>query len=232
MNRSRHAAIGLVATALLAAAGCTSDPDATASSVTSTVDPGTTEISSSVLPTSQASEPPPTSATTSTVIATTTTVDQAAATRAAVVAAVASARNNYLYAVRNYDAPDALAVLSSTTVVDSPSYRQATQNIDTLRSRGWRSRENPSVPSVSTVEGEVDLLDGPPATKAEVNVCTIDSGVVFEPGGAPDGSDTVVNDEIVAQLDRVTLVYEDGAWKLYEGTNIGSWPGQTACPGT
>ena len=162
--------------------------------------------------------------------ATTTTVDEVAQTKAAVAAAVTAARSNYLYAVRNYDAPDALAVLASTTVTDSPSYLQATQNIDTLRSTAGGRVQNPQVPSVATVEGDVELVDGPPATKAVVTVCTIDSGVVFEPGGAPDGSDTIVNDEIVSQRDRVTLVLENGAWKLYEGTNIGSWPGQTTCP--
>ena len=160
MNRFFRAVTGVVATSLLIAAGCTDDPDAAESSAQSTVDSTASAPASSAVPTSPASEPSPTSVTTSTELATTTTVDQIAATKADVVAAVASARSNYLYAVRNYDAPDALTVLASTTVVDSPSYRQATQNIDTLRAHGWRSRENPSVPSVSTVEGEVELLDG------------------------------------------------------------------------
>ncbi len=162
-------------------------------------------MASSAAPSSSSSSSSPTTTTTSapstSAAATTTTVDEIAQTKAAVAAAVSAARSNYLYAVRNYDAPDALTVLASTTVADSPSYLQATQNIDTLRSHGWKSRENPQVPSASTVEGDVELSGGPPATKALVTVCTIDSGVVFEPGGAPDGSDTIVNDEIVAERD-------------------------------
>ena len=121
MNRFRNAAIGLVAMGLLAAAGCTGDPDATASSAPSTVDSATTEPASSAAPTSPASEPPPTSATTSTVLATTTTVDQIAAdqggrrcSRRAEPRWTTSTRSS------NYDAPDALAVLRSTTAADSP----------------------------------------------------------------------------------------------------------------
>jgi hypothetical protein len=139
-------------------------------------------------------------------------------------------RGNYLYAIRHYDRPNALRRLARTTVRDSPSWDLALQNMETLRSNGWRSRENPDVPSTTTVEGEVELLDGPPATRAQLTVCTIDSGVVFEPGGAPDGSDTIVNDEIIARRNRITMVLEDGAWKVFEGENIGTWNGATTCP--
>ena len=136
-------------------------------------------------------------------------------------------RQDYLYAVRNYDAPDALDVLSHSVVRDSPSWVLTTRNMETLRSHGWRSRENPEAPSTLTVEGEVTLLD---ATRAEATVCTIDSGVVFEPGAAPDGSDTIVNDQITAVRDRITMVLDGGVWKLYEGTGLGSWIGATSCP--
>ena len=160
----------------------------------------------------------------------TTTTDSSAATKAAVAAAVVQYRQDYQYALQNYDAPDALDVLARTTAANSPSWDLTLKNMDTLRTNGWRSRPNPTVPSVAIVESEVELLDGPPSTQAQVTICSISSDTLFEPGGAPDGSDTVVNDEVVARRTRVTLVLEDGAWKTYEGTGLGSWTGQATCP--
>ena len=139
-------------------------------------------------------------------------------------------RQDYLYAIFNLDAPDAMTVLANTTAPSSPSWTLTLANIEQLRSKGWRARPDPTVPSTTTVEGEVKLLDGPPATKAEITVCTIDSGIVYEPGGAPDGSDTIVSDKITARRTRVTMVLQDGGWKLYEGTVLGSWDGATSCP--
>ena len=104
------------------------------------------------------------------------------------------------------------------------------ENIETLRSNGWRTRENPAVPSILTVEGDVELLDGPPATRAEVTVCEIGAGIVYEPAGAPDGSDAIVNDEIVARRARTTLVLEDGTWKVFGGESLGEWNGAATCP--
>ena len=51
------------------------------------------------------------------------------------------------------------------------------------------SRPNPDVPSALTVESEVTLLDGPPATKAEVTVCEVLSvGVIYRAGwSGPNG---------------------------------------------
>jgi len=232
MNRFRYAAIGLVAMGLLAAGGCKNDPGATSSSAPSTVDSATTASRSSTAPTSSTTDPPTTSATTSTALATTTTVDQVAVAKGAAAAAVVQGRQDYLYAIFNFDAPDALTVLANTTVPDSPSWALTVGNMDQLRSKGWRARPDPTVPSATTVEGDVQLLDGPPATRAEVTVCTIDSGIVYEPGGAPDGSDTIVSDSITARRTRVTMVLQDGHWKAYEGTVLGSWDGATSCPAT
>jgi hypothetical protein len=224
--------VQLAGTALLLAAlvpfvGCSDDDGAGASTSAATASAETT--TRSTVPTTTSS-PSRTTAAATTTEAPPTTVDPIAATKAAVAAAVAQARQDYLYATMNYDAPDALTVFGQTTAPDSPSYQLGIANINELQSHGWRVRLNPDVPSVTTVEGDVTLLDGPPATKAEVTVCTIDSPVVYEPGGAPDGSDTVVNDEITAFRTRVTVVMQDGVWKVYEGTGIGKWPGSTSCP--
>jgi hypothetical protein len=102
--------------------------------------------------------------------------------------------------------------------------------MESLRSNGWRVRPNPEVPSALTVESEVTLLDGPPATKAELTECTVSAGVVYEPGSGPNGEDTIVNDEIIASRSRITMVLEDGTWKLVSGQDLGDFPGQTSCP--
>jgi hypothetical protein len=232
MNRTRHTVTRFVVMGVLLVAGCTSDPDATASTTPSTRNPPTTASRSSTAPTSPTTELPTTTATTRTALATTTTVDQVAVAKGAAAAAVVQGRQDYLYAIFNLDAPDALTVLANTTAPDSPSWALTIANIDQLRREGWRARPDPMVPSTTTVEGEARLLDGPPATKAEITVCTIDSGVVYEPSGAPDGSDTIVSDSITARRTRVTMVVQDGRWKAYEGTVLGSWAGATSCPAT
>jgi hypothetical protein len=226
---------GIVAALLafgLAVTGCSSDDDAATSSTlvdASTVtEPSTTAASSTIGTGTPATTSNSTSSTST--VAPTTTVDEVALTRRAVAQAAVQSRHNYLYAVRNYDRPNALRRLARTTVRDSPSWDLTLQNMETLRSNGWRSRENPDVPSTLTVEGDPELLDGPPATRAELTVCVIDSGVVYEPGGAPDGSDTIVNDEIIASRSRITMMLDDGAWKLFEGTELGTWNGRTTCP--
>jgi hypothetical protein len=146
-----------------------------------------------------------------------------------VAAAAVETRQGYEYALQNYDAADALDVLGRTWAANSPAWNLTLKNIETLRTNGWRSRANPTIPSVTTVESDVEFLDGPPATRAQLTVCTIDSDIVFKPGGAPDGSDVVVNDEVTARRNRITMVLEGGAWKVSDGIGLQSWPGST-CP--
>jgi hypothetical protein len=153
-----------------------------------------------------------------------------AATKAAVASAIARSRQDYIYAVGNYDAPDALEVLRRTWSEGGPSWDLVLRTMQSMQSNGYRLRPNGSVPDASMVEGEVKLLDGPPATRAEVQVCTVSSDIVFKPGAAPDGSDVTINDAVVSRRTRVTLVFQDGAWKAYEGTILGTWDGQSSCP--
>ena len=145
-------------------------------------------------------------------------------------AAVPQTREAYNYAVANYDAPDVLEVLAQSAVRDSPSWNLGVQNMDTLRSNGWLVRPNPDVPDTSTVEGDVQLLDGPPATRAEATVCTISAGVVYKPAAAPDGSDVIINDEVVARRDRGHDGARGRAWKLEQGTNSAPGRESSECP--
>jgi hypothetical protein len=220
------AGVSIAALLLLSAAACNGDDaggDATLLTTTSTSGP----------PRSTTTAPRTTTtavAPTTTTVALTTTVDEVTLTKQAVAKAVVDAREAYLYAIYNVDAPDAVARLEATHAAGSPSLDLALRNIETLRTNGWRARGNPDVPSASTVEGDVVLLDGPPASRAEVTVCTVSAGVVYEPAGAPDGSDVIVNDEIGARRNRATLVLEGGVWKLSEGATLGEWSGVPECP--
>ena len=162
--------------------------------------------------------------------ATTSTVDPTEATKAAVVAAVAQSRLDYQYAIFNYDAPDALDVLGRSWSQDSPAWNLSVGNMSTLRSNGWLARPQPGVPDSSTAEGDVQLLDEPPDSKALVTVCTIDSGLVYKPGAGPDGADVVINDAVTASRELVTMVLRDGSWKAESGKSLGTWKGETSCP--
>jgi len=223
------AVAGIVTVLLLGA--CSSDDGAggdttTSSSSAADMSPSTTNtvattaITSSTTSTTTASTLPPN---------TTTTVDDVATTKQAVANAAISAREAYLYAVYNLDAADALGRIDAT-MTPGPSRDLTLANLEMLRRNGWRARPRVDVPDTIALEGEVQLVDGPPATRAEVTVCTVSAGVIYEPGAAPDGSDTVVNDEVVARRELRTMVLDGAVWKLYSGTNLGTWSGVTTCP--
>ena len=230
MNRTTGARllVGLLA-GIATLSACNSGGTSSTTTVTSSPTTATSTRTATSTSTSSTTTAPSTTEQTTTTTAPTTTVDPVAATKAAVAAAIPQTRVAYNYAVTNYDAPDALDVLAQSVVRDSPSWNLTVSNMDTLRSNGWLVRSNPDAPDESHVEGDVDLVDGPPATRAEATICTISSGVVYKPGAAPDGSDLIVNDEVNARRSRVTMVLQDGSWKIEQGTGLGSWEGSAEC---
>ena len=54
--------------------------------------------------------------------------------------------------------------------------------------------------------------------------------IVYEPATGPGAEDTIVNDEISSSRSRITMVLEDGVWKLVSGQEIGTFNGQASCP--
>ena len=224
---------GLVAALVVLTAACSGSEEAGGTSTS----PPTTAATTAV-PTSTAAAPTTTttiasttaiSATTQPVPATTeaptTTVAPVASTGREVGDALIEAREAYLYAVYNLDAPDAAQRLAATHAAGSPSLELAQDNVQTLVDNGWLARPNPEIPDTVTIESDVTMLD---ETTAELVVCIVGAGEVYDPGAADDGSDLVINGEIEAALDRVTMVLEDGRWKLREGTNLTTESG-TAC---
>ncbi|MDQ3544841.1 MAG: hypothetical protein M3431_13395 [Actinomycetota bacterium] len=168
--------------------------------------------------------PPPTTTT-----ATTTTLDPVAAEEALIaqrVQEIAAVRSN---AAINLDAPGNAEALDASYTDGGTARQILDSDLQALRDKGWRVRPNPSVPRSIAVEA-ISLLDGPPATRADVQVCIIDPEIVYEPGGLPDGSDAIVDGETYAYRSVQHLLLEEGVWQLDEVDRLDEWTGVTACP--
>lgn len=158
-----------------------------------------------------------------------TTIDPIAAEEAAVAARVLEIDSVRWDSVVNLDAPGNAEVLDAHYTDAGVARAVLESDLQALRDEGWRVRERPELPQSLTVEGVV-LVDGPPATRADATVCIVDSTILYEPAGAPDGSDAIVDDEIVAYRSVQHLLFEDGAWQLDEVETIDEWTGVAECP--
>ena len=221
MKRPLHL---IAAVTLVVLAACNGSNDATESTTTpagsSTTDPGSVTTSSIEQTTTTTSSSQET--TTAPTVESTTPVDPI---ETAVVEGLIAARDAYLYAIYNLDAADAMDGLNATHAAGSPSLALALDNIQTVVDNGWLARPNPDVPDTVTIESDVTMLND---TTAELTACVVGAGEVYAPGAGDGGADLLVNGEIEAALNRVTMVLEDGRWKLQSGTNISTEAG-TAC---
>ena len=85
----------------------------------------------------------------------------------------------------NLDDPAATAALDQWYVAGSPARETVDQSLQDLRDEGWRVRPHPAVPDSVVVE-EVDVRDSTASTAAaDVVVCVVDAGIVYEPNAGP-----------------------------------------------
>ena len=62
-------------------------------------------------------------------------------------------------------------------------------------------------------------------------MCAVDPGILYEPGGAPDGGDAIVNDTVYAHRLAYLMQKVDGSWKLASVAELGSaGKGWSQCP--
>jgi hypothetical protein len=97
------------------------------------------------------------------------------------------------------------------------------------RDRNYALRPNADIPASVTVERE-PVFVGPGNEVAEVQVCEVNSWILVEVGGGPDGIDAVVNPDVVSARSTVLMRDSDGVWKFEGGSEIERWQGATACP--
>ena len=73
------------------------------------------------------------------------------------------------------------------------------------------------------------ICRGVVAAAREGDEWEVGASVVYDPGGNPDGFDVIITGRIAVSLLRVTMVLEDGVWKLSSGTTIEDLEAPAAC---
>jgi hypothetical protein len=97
------------------------------------------------------------------------------------------------------------------------------------RTRNYALRPNEVVPSSVTIEGSPEF---PAASNdfAQVRVCEVNSWILVEVGAGPNGSDAIVNQDVIVTRSDVFMRNVDGVWKFEGGNEIREWQGLDECP--
>jgi hypothetical protein len=204
----------ILASAVLTLAACSgSDGDASLSTVVATVAPTTAAPTTTSAPT--------------TTQAPTTTIDPA-------VALAAEVEADYREAIRlgdealqdPFDAARETAALDRRLGIIRENFAE---RLARYRTESLAIRENETVPATIVVEQPARLV--PPSDDViEMQVCEVDSWIVVEVGAGPNGTDAVVNPDVVAYRAQVFMRNVDGVWKYEGGNDLASWEGATSCP--
>ncbi len=101
-----------------------------------------------------------------------------------------------------------------------PNLEFTIDQLDALVEQNWVAQPNSDEPSRSLI-----LLSPQPVPDrpelVELVACEIDSQVFVEVGGAPDGSDELVDDQIVIRRILVRMEAVEGKWKSRSGEVLG-----------
>ncbi len=97
------------------------------------------------------------------------------------------------------------------------------------RTENWRSVANPTVPASITPYPETLRLD-PSGDSATMRFCQVNSNIVVEVGGNPDGTDAVIADGALIEIGELTFTLVDGAWFESNVIQIDRQPEVTVCP--
>jgi hypothetical protein len=214
-SMARKGSVLVLASAMLTLAACSSDGDATpATTPTTPATVATTTVASTTTSTAPTTQAP------------TTTIDPAVALAAEVEADFREAdRLGREASMDPFDAEKEAAALERRLGVIAENLAA---RLAEWRDLNYALRENPDVPASITVETPATLvLEG--GDVAEMQICEVDSWVIVEVGAGPNGSEAIVNDDVVASRATVFLRSVDGIWRYEGGNVIEEWEGETAC---
>jgi hypothetical protein len=209
---------------VLAVAGCSDADDADPTTTSGTVAPATTEAlppdteatSTTVTTTATTTAPPTTEAPT-------TTLDPTAALIADIEADLNAGEQALMLA--GADPANAALRADVARYFAGAGLERVNEFLDGLVRDGLVNRPNPDVPNMNTVE---EVLSTTPESEAEVVFCRIDAAVIVEI--LPNGSEAIVNDQILATKAQVRMFPRDGIWVSEgDGQVITEQEGATTC---
>src|SRR5690606_7031239 len=94
-------------------------------------------------------------------------------------------------------------VESARQLLAGPMLDLFDQRVAEFRAENLRAIANPDVPARFEIDHESINIDG---DTARMHVCDVDSIILVEIGGAPDGSDAIINEDVVARLVDTTMM--------------------------
>lgn len=147
---------------------------------------------------------------------TTSTIPKGPDVRAAVEAGYGAAAQGYIEASKSPD-PDHPAVTRTHT---GPMLEQRRKVLGGLRRDGRAARQPPN----SLYRIEYEGFESVDSATAQLTVCVVDDGVVFDVA-----TGHVINDRVETNRARALMRLEDGVWKLAERELAEEWPGVGGC---
>lgn len=214
---ARRGSAIVVALGLLAA--CSSNGDASPAAETTSVPP--TAPSSTDAPTTTTG-----SASTSTIAAPPTTIDPADSLAAEVEADFLEAdRLGREASMDPFDRDKEVAALDRRLGVIRDNFAA---RLADYRTNNYAIRANDAIPASITVEVPA-LLVVDNGDVAEMQICEVDSWILVEVGAGPNGSDAIVDSEVVASRSVVFLRNSEEVWLYEGGAVVDEWEGATTC---
>jgi hypothetical protein len=198
----RQGAVTIAVVTCLLLAAC-SDSNSGADASTTTVAPATTAATTTTEPPAPSTEAP------------STTVDTEAQLAAAEQAYL-DAFDAYIAAARDPANPDLRAEIEH--LYTGPNLEFTISQLDGFVEQNWVARPGDE-PSRTVVLRTASFLPDL-TTFVELVSCEVNGEIFVEVGGAPDGSDSLVTDEITVGRLVVRLQLVEGLWKVDSGETI------------
>jgi len=209
----RQTAITIVVASCLLLAACdSSGSDSDASTIMATALPSPTAVATTTEPPAPSTEAP------------TTTIDTEAQLAAAEQAYL-DAFDAYIAAARDPANPALRAEIER--LYTGPNLESTVSQLDSFVEQNWVARPA-ETPSRTIILLPPQFL--PDRTDAvELVVCPVNTERFVEVGGAPDGSDALVTDEVTVLRGLVRMILIDGQWKSNSGEQLAELSSPEEC---
>jgi hypothetical protein len=201
----------IAASCLLLAACDDSGSDSDASTTTTSPTTTTTTTTTTTEAATTTTEAPPVETTE----APSTTIDTEAQLAAAEQAYL-DAFDAYIAAARDPANPDLRADIER--LYTGPSLEFTMSQLDSFVERNWVAREGDEPSRTELLLPPQFLPDR--ADIVELVACEVNTERFVEVGGAPDGTDALVNDEVTVRRELVRLEFVDGQWRSRSGETL------------